>query len=146
MLIKIVKVFEDPRRFYELAIGFVLLILLSAVVFFHSLDSLEMLCLDLRFQLRGVRPLPQGVVIVGVDEASLDAFGRWPWSRDKHAKLVDVLNHNAFRPSNLFFDMLFEERDARFPKSDEELLYRSQKFKSLYRGGRLDPGFKQNLL
>jgi signal transduction histidine kinase len=124
------KFFEDPRKLYELAIGLVLLLLLTAVTVFRSLDALEMLFLDLRFQLRGVRPFPQNIVVVGVDEASLDAFGRWPWSRDKHAKLIDMLNHKAFRPEALFFDMLFEERDTRFPHGDDELLYRAQKFKS----------------
>lgn len=127
---KLLKTFEDPRKLYELAIGIVLLILLSLFAAFRSFDAFEMLFFDLHFKIRGARPLPSNIVIVGIDEASLEAFGRWPWSRDKHAKVIDVLNHNAFRPSALLFDMLFEERDPRFPKADDELLYRAQKFKN----------------
>ena len=34
---------------------------------------------------------PGQSVVVAVDEASLRALGRWPWSRGLHADLVDRL-------------------------------------------------------
>lgn len=127
---KLFKPFEDPRRLYELGIGTALLVLMSLFALLRSFDAFEMLFFDLHFQIRGVREVPKDVVVVGVDEASLDYVGRWPWNRDKHAKLIDLLNHNAFRPNSLFFDMLFEQKDSSFPKGDEDLIYRAEKFKS----------------
>ena len=26
-----------------------------------------------------------GIVLIAIDESSLEAFGRWPWPRDRHA-------------------------------------------------------------
>ncbi|WP_198350945.1 putative bifunctional diguanylate cyclase/phosphodiesterase [Flavisphingomonas formosensis] len=50
-------------------------------------------------------PAPQNVVIVGIDDRSLAEFGRWPWSRQLHARLVDDLRRlNARR---IFFDVGF---------------------------------------
>jgi adenylate cyclase len=42
-------------------------------------------------RLRGPRPTSGRVVIVGIDHRSIEAEGRWPWSRGKMARLVDQL-------------------------------------------------------
>lgn len=47
------------------------------------------------------------VVIVTIDEKSINALGRWPWSREYHAQLVDVLQ--AAQPQVLGFSILFTE-------------------------------------
>ena len=41
--------------------------------------------------LRGPRPPSGDVVIVAIDERSVQAEGRWPWSRTRMARLVDRL-------------------------------------------------------
>ncbi|QLG87079.1 CHASE2 domain-containing protein [Chitinibacter bivalviorum] len=35
-------------------------------------------------------PSPR-IAVIGIDQTSLDNIGRWPWSRDVHAKLIDQL-------------------------------------------------------
>lgn len=59
--------------------------------------------------------MPQGVdsriVIVDIDERSLAELGRWPWSRDKLARLVDKL-FEEYRIAVLGFDIVFAEPDA----------------------------------
>jgi diguanylate cyclase (GGDEF)-like protein len=58
------------------------------------------------------------VVVVTIDEASLEAVGRWPWPRQRFVELVDSLRPS--RPAALGFDILFAEPDAN-PAADERL-------------------------
>ena len=51
------------------------------------------------------------VVIVDIDERSLAAIGRWPWSRDRMAALVDTL-FDQQHAAVVGFDVLFAEPDA----------------------------------
>jgi CHASE2 domain-containing sensor protein len=55
------------------------------------------------------RPAPQDVVIIGIDDASLAALGRWPWPRALHARLLDVLT--AAQPRVVGLDLMFSEPD-----------------------------------
>src|SRR5262249_47448886 len=50
------------------------------------------------------------VRIVDIDEASLEAYGQWPWPRDRIAKLVDKLTEQG--AAVIVFDVLFAEPDA----------------------------------
>jgi len=56
-------------------------------------------------------------VIVEIDNYSLTEEGSWPWPRDKHARLIDILKQNGARV--IGFDILFSEyRDT---ETDEQL-------------------------
>ena len=45
---------------------------------------------------RPARAAPDAVV-VAVDEATLEALGRWPWNRAVHAELIDRLSASGVR-------------------------------------------------
>jgi adenylate cyclase len=47
------------------------------------------------------------VVIVGIDRASLAAFGAWPWPRDLQAQLLATIG--AGRPKVVLYDVLMDE-------------------------------------
>ncbi len=64
-------------------------------------------------------PPPQDIVIVAIDEASLSALGRWPWSRRTHAQLVSRLDAAGARVIAL--DIIFSEADSRDPGGDQAL-------------------------
>ena len=51
------------------------------------------------------------IVIVDIDEESLAADGRWPWSRDKLATMLDNL-FDKYHVSLVGFDVLFAEPDT----------------------------------
>ncbi len=53
------------------------------------LDLLELRGLDYRLLQRGTSAASSQVVIVGVDGASLEQIGRWPWSRGRIAALLE---------------------------------------------------------
>jgi adenylate cyclase len=77
------------------------------------LDQIELRTYDLRFSWRGVvTPAPE-VVLAVVDEKSLDALGRWPWSRARMAELVDALSRYGVRV--IAFDIGFLEPEGAKP-------------------------------
>lgn len=50
-------------------------------------------------------PSPE-VVIIGIDDKSIEAIGRWPWDRDVHARLLNTL---GTRPAVIGYDVNFPE-------------------------------------
>lgn len=47
------------------------------------------------------------VVVVAIDELSVDDLGRWPWPRTTHARLIEKLHQAGAR--TIVFDILFPE-------------------------------------
>ena len=57
------------------------------------------------------------IVLVAVDEASLEAYGSWPWSRDRHGYVVHYLKQAGVKA--VVFDILFLEPDSAGEEFDE---------------------------
>ncbi len=57
----------------------------------------------------------QPTAIVVIDEASLAAYGQWPWPRTRIAELVTRISEA--RPASIAFDILFPEPDRFSPAS-----------------------------
>src|ERR1700687_1032872 len=55
---------------------------------FLFLQNIELRTLDLRFALRGPRPHDDRIVIVGIDERTLQKLGSFPLPRKSYARLV----------------------------------------------------------
>jgi CHASE2 domain-containing sensor protein/signal transduction histidine kinase len=55
------------------------------------------------------RPAPDDVVIVAIDDASVEAIGRWPWPRTIHATLLDRIA--AAKPRSVMLDLVLSEPD-----------------------------------
>lgn len=112
----------DRRKKFELIIGLVLFLVLSGIFFSRGFESLELLSLDWRFQLRGPKPFPSEVALIYIDEVSLDIYGRWPWSREKHSNLLRLLSYDFSKPAVLAYDVLFEYRNEFRPQDDADLI------------------------
>jgi adenylate cyclase len=82
-------------------------------------DGLEYKSVDLRFRLRGPRTPHPDVTVVAVDEKSIAELGRWPWPRNVHARLIDILTQAEAKA--IAFDILFPEPDKDRPWADTEL-------------------------
>ncbi len=68
---------------------------------------------------RDIPPLEKKpVMIVDIDEQSLETVGQWPWPRDKISKLVE--NAMAMKASLFAFDMVFAEPDGKDIKTVAE--------------------------
>lgn len=59
---------------------------------------------------------PQDIVIIAIDERSLDALGKWPWRRNIHAELLQTLKNAQAKAIGL--DIFFSEPDKKFPEDD----------------------------
>ena len=59
---------------------------------FSFITNIEQRTLDSRFRIRGKRAIDDRIVIVGIDEKTLQKVGAWPIPRSGYAKLVDQLS------------------------------------------------------
>ncbi len=74
------------------------------------LRTLEYFAYDTRLRLTVPETVDERVVIVDVDEKSLAVEGRWPWPRDRMARLVDAL-FDEYGIGVVGFDMVFAEQE-----------------------------------
>ena len=74
------------------------------------LEKLEYFLYDARMLVTMPGGVDDRIVIVDIDEKSLAEVGRWPWSRDRVAHLVDEL-FNHYHAALVAFDVFFPEPD-----------------------------------
>ena len=79
------------------------------VVQLNMLQRLDDIIYDTRLTATMPETLDERIVIVDIDEKSLSEVGRWPWSRNKVAKLVDNLFDQQV--ALVAFDVVFAEAD-----------------------------------
>jgi len=98
---------EDRRFLREwsaLALGCFLLLL--ATVNFHLTSGLDKLIYDWWLQ-RLPHAASSEIVIVEIDNRSLEALGRWPWPRESHATVLRRIARAG--PKAIVYDLLFSE-------------------------------------
>lgn len=61
-------------------------------------------------------PADDDILVVAIDEQSIAALGRWPWSRGVHAQLLERLT--PMHPRAIALDIMFAEPDRADPESD----------------------------
>ncbi|AMK78751.1 hypothetical protein A1342_09375 [Methylomonas methanica] len=64
-------------------------------------------------------PASKDIVIIEVDQKSLQKLGRWPWPRDIHARLLETLAPT--KPNAIALDFVFSEADQQHPELDARL-------------------------
>lgn len=57
---------------------------------------------------------PDDIVIIVIDDSSIEALGHWPWRRHVHAQLLDRLS----QARRVGFDIVFSEPNLDFPQDD----------------------------
>ena len=98
-------------------IGLVLTTLFAshALGLFHIrfITQLDNFIYDARLRATMPNTVDDRIVILDVDENSLKMpeLGRWPWSRDKMAQIMDVL-FNKYQIKSLGFDVIWAEPDT----------------------------------
>jgi len=75
----------------------------------NFLKELESKTLDLRFKLASRKVPSQEIVIVTIDNKSEDRIGRWPWSRDKHAQVIENLSNLGAKVIGV--DLVFAQKE-----------------------------------
>jgi adenylate cyclase len=94
---------------------FLAVLSISSVLFLYYtqnsfLEAFEAKTYDLRFKnLRGpIQPSPN-IAIIAIDDKSIAELGRYPWSRDRYAHLLDKLT--AAKARVVLFDAFFPEHE-----------------------------------
>ncbi len=91
----------------------------------RSLNSAENAIFDQVVTWRPLEPRPSGrVVVVEIDECSIEHFraigeGGWPWSRQRHADLIERLDRAGARAVG--YDVLFADPSREDPAGDRTL-------------------------
>ncbi|HHJ36455.1 MAG TPA: CHASE2 domain-containing protein, partial [Gammaproteobacteria bacterium] len=62
------------------------------------------------------RDVPDDIIIIDIDDESLEQLGRWPWPRSVHAQLINQLDDES--PRVIGLDVIFNEPDNNNPLSD----------------------------
>ena len=97
-----------PRLVISLAILAVFLAHAGKVHQFEFLARMESIAYDARILFTMPSTVDQRVVIVDIDEKSLELEGRWPWPRDRLARMVDQL-FEKYQVAVVGFDVVFAE-------------------------------------
>lgn len=98
------------------ALSFLLAVLsiFSVLILYYTqnsfLEAFEAKTYDLRFKnMRGpLQPEPD-IAIIAIDDKSIAELGRYPWSRDNYARLLDKLSKAGAKA--VMFDAFFPERE-----------------------------------
>lgn len=108
------KRFADFIEKHQQWFGAPLIIIMAVLAFSIALwrpdfiEQVELTTLDQRFKMRGPIAPDEHIVIVTVDDSALTEIGRWPWSRDIMATLLDNLI-GKYGAKTVAMDIVFSE-------------------------------------
>ncbi len=92
----------------KVLLGFSLFLAFSFLFFSGFLARVDSVLYD-NFLLQMNFGSTEEILIIKIDDKSLSALGRWPWSRNTHAKLLNILTDAQVK--TVGFDILFAEAD-----------------------------------
>lgn len=102
------------QRIVRLALSALILLILlidtSGLFKYPFIKQLENWTYDARLNFTLADSIDDRIVIVDIDETSLAEIGRWPWGRDKLARIVENL-FDFYQVDVVGFDIVFAEKD-----------------------------------
>jgi len=115
----VVRLSEQQKSLLFRAV-LILLLVLAGVLLSKTryLERLDLVSYDSLLPLQAGQFDPR-IVIIAIDDASLIRLGRWPWSRRRHAELIDRLSNMGARVIGI--DIIFSEYQQDDPQADLEL-------------------------
>lgn len=108
------------RRQRSQVIATILILLVSlsaAIIVTWFVPSLSAASLNMLFRFRGEQPAPGDIVIVAIDDASLQRVGNWPWPRSVMASVLDRISQA--HPRAVGLDVIYAESSD--PSADKLL-------------------------
>ncbi|MFQ3573302.1 MAG: adenylate/guanylate cyclase domain-containing protein [Thermodesulfovibrionales bacterium] len=72
-------------------------------------DKTELLTLDTRFKLRHTIEQSDRIVLVNIDDPSIELYGQWPWSRRYQVALLETLSY--LDTGYIIYDVFFSEHE-----------------------------------
>jgi adenylate cyclase len=74
---------------------------------FEAIEWIDLKSQDARFRVRGERSPEAKIGLLTVDDRSIEEIGRWPWSREKIALVIDRMM--SYGAKAIGFDIVFSE-------------------------------------
>jgi len=107
------------ERIKKIAIVLNVLLLIAVYCIYnsHSLQKIDNLLLDFNMTQTADHEPDSRIVVVAIDDASLDALGRFPWDRAVYAPFLENMNQEGNIPKAIAFDIVFSEQSDN-PDSD----------------------------
>ena len=99
------------RYILSLALTSIFLLHVADVFHFPILTSIENQAYDARLKLTLPKHVNKQVIIVDIDEKSLEALGQWPWNRNILAKINEIL-FDFYQIKAIGYDTVFAEQDV----------------------------------
>lgn len=97
---------KSPKHFHLSVLTLAVFLLVVALSRTEITEAVDYLYYDF-LQRLFAQGADEDIVIVGVDDASLSALGRWPWSRRVHGDLIERLD--SAKPKVIIYDIIFAE-------------------------------------
>jgi CHASE2 domain-containing sensor protein len=97
------------RTKHWLLLNVLLLAVVGLLSLTYPVEELSRRTGDLYFRLRGTQGTSPHVVLILIDDASLERYGRWPWKRSLLAQVVRAAS--AEHPKVLGLDILLSETE-----------------------------------
>lgn len=95
---------QKEKTIWALGIGLASLLIVSLLFyfkFFWLFDS------QLQDKLNIKEEVSDAVIIIAIDDQSIQEYGEWPWSRDRHAEMIEKLE--AAKSKVIGYDFTFSE-------------------------------------
>lgn len=106
------------RKFNWLRIGAIWIAGAAAILIVSFfVPTLQNASINMLFRLRGELPAPDDIVLVAIDDASLQRIGKYPWSRQITAEGLDKIT--AGEPKAVGLDIIYAEESE--PEDDQHL-------------------------
>lgn len=74
---------------------------------------------DLKYKLAKPKHSTAPVVLLAIDDPSVQEIGRWPWSRDLMSSIIEQLVDDG--ASSVGLDVIFSEPEKAYPQNDQRL-------------------------
>jgi len=107
--------FSLGRTYERVVLTIFLLVLGISLTLLDGLKRWDLTLYDLFSTLHYQQPA-EDVLILAIDELSLREFGRWPWPRTIHARLINKLRQGGARAVG--YDVIFSEPSRENPEDD----------------------------
>ena len=109
---------RTTKLFSALAVGLAVFCLVAGLRMTRWFEVVELKALD-HLVRRYAEPAnaDSNLVLLAIDESSLEAFGRWPWPRDRYGYVVRYLKQAGARA--VVFDVMFFEPDENAEEFDQ---------------------------
>lgn len=109
---------KAPKHFHLSVLTLAVFMLVVALSRSEITEAVDYLYYDFLQRLFAPGPADD-IVVIGVDDASLSALGRWPWSRRVHGDLI--LRLDTAKPKAIIYDIIFAEPNRADLAGDKHL-------------------------